>query len=64
MALDVSTFVDIRTQLAAGGVPRLPFGRGLLITIDSALAAGGSGKAQLFTNIGEANDVLCCRCRP
>ena len=45
MALDVSTFVDIRTQQSTGGVPSVDFGRGLLVTIDPAIAAGGAGKA-------------------
>ena len=54
MALDVSTFVDIRTQIAAGGVPSVDFGRGLLVTIDPAIAAGGSGKAQLFNNMNRS----------
>ena len=58
MALDVSTFVDIRTQISTGGVPSVDFGRGLLVTIDPAIAAGGAGKAQLFNNLSEANAVL------
>ena len=58
MALPVSTLVRITTSIAAGGVPRLPFGRGLLITEDGAIAPGGTGKAQLFNNISDANDVL------
>ena len=58
MALDISTFVDISTTISTGGGARLPFGRGLLVTIDSAIAAGGSGKAQLFNNINEVNAVL------
>ena len=58
MALDVSTFVDIRTQIAAGGVPSVDFGRGLLVTINPAIAAGGPGKAMLFNNIPEATRVL------
>ena len=58
MALDVSTFVDIRTQIAAGGVPSVDFGRGLLVTINPAIAAGGSGKAVLFNNVTEATAVL------
>ena len=50
-SLPVSTFVDITTSIRAGGVPGLVFGRGLLITTDDSIAAGGSGKAQLFQNI-------------
>ena len=51
MALDISTFVDITTQVAAGGVPLERFGRGLLITTDDAISAGGSGKVQLYTTL-------------
>lgn len=51
MALDVSTFVDIDTQVAAGGVPRLDFGIGLLVTTDETLPAGGSGKAVIYNSI-------------
>ena len=51
MALDLSTFFDITTQVAAGGVPLERFGRGLLITEDDALSAGGSGKVQLYTTL-------------
>ena len=58
MALEQSTIVRITATIAAGGVPRLPFGRGLLITQDSAIAAGGSGKAVLVASFNEANDLL------
>ena len=50
-SLPVQTFVDITTSIQSGGVPGLVFGRGLLITTDDSIAAGGSGKAQLFQNI-------------
>ena len=36
----------------------LTFGRGLLITTDDALSAGGSGKAQLFANINEVTKCV------
>ena len=58
MALEQSTIVRITATIAAGGVPRLPFGRGLLITQDEAIAAGGSGKAVLVNSFNEANDLL------
>ena len=58
MALEQSTIVRITATIAAGGVPRLPFGRGLLITQDEAIAAGGSGKAVLVSSFNEANDLL------
>ena len=50
LGLPVSTFVDIRTQIESGGVSRLHFGRGLLITTYDALSAGGNGKAKLYLN--------------
>ena len=40
MALDVSTFIDINATIATGGVPRLAFGRGLVLTIDDTLLGG------------------------
>ena len=51
--LPVSTFVDINTSASVGGVLRRPFGRGLLITTDDALAAGGTNKARLYNNLAE-----------
>ena len=48
--LPISTFVDITTDIQAGGVLRTEFGTGLLITIDDALPAGGPGKAQVFND--------------
>ena len=56
MAIDVGTLVRVTTRVAAGGVMRLPFGRGLLVTLDDALSAGGAGKARLYENIGALND--------
>ena len=57
-SLPVSTFVDIRTSIEGGGAVRLPFGRGLLVTTDDALSAGGSGKARLFNNINQVAAVF------
>ena len=56
--LPISTFVDISTSIAAGGVLRTEFGTGLLVTTDSAIAAGGPDKAQLFADIAGVNDVF------
>ena len=55
MGLDISTVVDISTRIAAGGVPRLDFGQGLLITADDTLPAGGTGKARRYSGISEVN---------
>ena len=62
MALDVSCVYirrhHITTSISAGGAPRLPFGRGLLVTIDDGISAGGSGKAQLFNSVNEVSAAL------
>ena len=58
MALNVSTFVDITTRISAGGVPRGQFGRGLLVTVDDTLAAGGSGKVQVFADNNAVTDTF------
>ena len=58
MALNVSTFVDITTRISAGGVPRGQFGRGLLVTVDDTLAAGGSGKVQVFADNNAVSDTF------
>ena len=54
--LPISTFVDITTSIAAGGVLRTEFGTGLLVTTDPTLAAGGSGKAAFFRDLNAVND--------
>ena len=51
---DIKTFVDVDTRIAAGGIPRRVFGRGLALTLDSALSAGGSGKVRLFETLESA----------
>ena len=56
--LPVSTAVDISTSIRAGGVLRTQFGTGLLVTLDDALPAGGSNKAQVFADIESVNRVL------
>ena len=56
--LPISTFVDITTAIAAGGVLRTEFGTGLLITQDPAIAAGGPGKARVFGDIEGVNAAI------
>ena len=56
--LPISTFVDISTSVAAGGVLRTEFGTGLLVTTDDAIAAGGPDKAQLFADTAGVNAVF------
>ena len=56
--LPISTYVDIDTQISAGGVLRTEFGTGLLVTVDGAISAGGSGKARLFSDAEGVTDVF------
>ena len=56
--LPISTYVDIDTQISAGGVLRTEFGTGLLVTIDDTISAGGSGKARLFSDAEGVTDVF------
>ena len=58
MALDVGTLVNVTARIAAGASPRLPFGRGLLVTVNDDLPAGGNNKAQLFTSISAVGEVV------
>ena len=58
MTLPINTFVDLTTSIAAGGVLRTEFGTGLLVTLDTALPAGGPSKVQLFSDINGVNDVF------
>ena len=51
---DVSTVISVDTRIAAGGVPRRDFGRGLLISTDERLSAGGATKARLFNSLAES----------
>ena len=56
--LPISTYVDISTSIAAGGVLRTQFGTGLLVTTDDALPAGGTNKSQVFRDIEGVNGVF------
>ena len=55
---NLSTFIDVSTSVAGGGIPRRAFGRGLLVSTDSNLSAGGSTKAKLFTSLSDAEDFF------
>ena len=50
MALPLSVLIQVNTRIAAGGVVGLPFGRGLLVTVDDRLAGGGNNKVKLFAD--------------
>ena len=56
--VDLNRLIRVNTQIAVSDVPRLAFGRGLLVTIDEAIAAGGAGKVRLFDSAADAEDVL------
>ena len=50
MAIPVSEFFRVTTRIEVGGVIRQQFGRGLLLTTEDDIPAGGTGKAQYFTD--------------
>ena len=56
--VDPSTFVQIRTTIEAGAVPRLAFGRGLLVSVSDRLSAAGTGKVRLFDTLDAATAVF------
>ena len=56
--LALSTFVDINTAIAAGGVLRTEFGTGLLVTLNPNISAGGSGKVRQFRDHAAALAVV------
>ena len=56
--LPISTVVDIRATIEAGGVLRQDFGLGLLLTVDDAISAGGEGKIGLYRDLESVTDVF------
>ena len=56
--VDVSALVEITTRVSAGGIPSGDFGRGLLLTVDDAISAGGAGKVRFFESIDDVIDVF------
>ena len=55
---EIKEFIKVTTRIATGGAVRRKFGIGLLMTTDAAIAAGGSSKALLFSDLAAANEVL------
>ena len=49
--VEISEFFRVTTRIQTGGVATRDFGRGLLLTTDDSLAAGGSGKAKYFSGL-------------
>ena len=58
MAIPVSEFFKVTTRIEVGGVVREQFGRGLLLTTEDDLPAGGTGKAQYFTDNDGVREVF------
>ena len=58
MAIPVSEFFRVTTRIEVGGVVRAQFGRGLLLTTEDDLPAGGLGKAQYFTDNDAVREVF------
>ena len=56
--VDISTLIRIQTSIESGAVTRQRFGRGLLLTTDDLIPAGGTGKAVLFESLAEATDFF------
>ena len=56
--VDISTLVNVTTTIIGGGATRLAFGRGLLVTQDELLSAGGTSKVNVFSTLDEATAVL------
>ena len=58
MAIPISEFFRVTTRIEVGGVVTQEFGRGLLLTEDDALSAGGVGKSLYFTDNDAVRDVF------
>lgn len=51
MTLDISDIVNVSAQVYAGVSSRREFGRGLLLTSDATLDAGGDGKVGVYSDL-------------
>ena len=49
--VEISEFFRVTTRIQTGGVATRDFGRGLLLTTDDTLSAGGSGKAKFYSGL-------------
>ncbi len=58
MTLPIDTFFSVRTQIAVGGVPSQTYGRGLVLTTDPNISAGGEGKVRFFTTADSVQDLF------
>ena len=58
MAIPISEFFRVTTRIAVGGVVTQNFGRGLVLTTDDALSAGGTGKSRYFSVAEDVSDFF------
>ena len=58
MTIPISEFFKVTTKIETGGVVVQDFGRGLLLTTNDSISAGGSGKYQYFTDYDAVIDVF------
>ena len=56
MVLPISRFFKVTSRIEVGGVVTQNFGRGLMLTTDSTLPAGGTGKAKFYTDNDAVRD--------
>ena len=64
MPLEISDIVDVSAQTYAGGVARADFGRGLFLTTDDTLDAGGSGKVGVYSSLRALQAVFASDSEP
>ena len=55
--VEISELINITTRVSVGGAPRLPFGRGLLLT-NTGLGGSGASKVRLFASVDEVRTVF------
>ena len=58
MAIPISEFFTVTTKIEVGGVTALDFGRGLVLTTDNSISAGGAGKVGYYTDAEQVNGVF------
>ena len=54
----IDQFIQVTTQIVTGGVARRFFGRGLILTTDPLMGAGGVSKVRLFNSISSIRDFF------
>lgn len=61
---EIADFFRVTTQIQTGGLVSRIFGRGLMLTIDDSIAAGGPGKAQFFPDLDALMEVFAGDSQP